>query len=73
MIDAAVAGQGFALGRRNFVGRLGRLGSLVTVPDGFAGYGRPLAVRLTAYGRHRPVARRRLDAFASLANESTQG
>ena len=73
MIDAAVAGQGLALGWRNFVGRFVDTGSLVAVPDGFAGYGRPFAVRLTGYGRHRPIARRCLDAFASLAKETAKG
>ena len=73
MIDAAVAGQGLALGWRNFVGRFVGIGSLVAVPEGFVGFGRPLAVRLTGYGRQRPIARRCLDAFASLANEAARG
>lgn len=73
MIDAAVAGQGLALGWRNFVGRFVAIGSLVTVPGGFTGFHRSLAVRLTGYGRQRPIARRCLDAFASLANETAQG
>ena len=73
MIDAAVAGQGLALGWRNFVGRFVGIGSLVAVPEGFVGFGRPLAVRLTGYGRQRPIARRCLDAFASLANETARG
>ncbi|MDE0538763.1 MAG: hypothetical protein OXH94_08565, partial [Rhodospirillales bacterium] len=72
MIDAAVAGRGLALGWRNFVGRFVDIGSLVTVADGFAGFERSLAVRLTGYGRHRPIARRCLDAFASLADETAQ-
>ena len=73
MIDAAVAGQGLALGWRNFVGRFVGIGSLVAVPEGFVGFERPLAVRLTGYGRQRPVARRCLDAFASLASETARG
>ena len=72
MIDAAVAGQGLALGWRNFVGRFVRLGSLVAVPEGFVGFERSLAVRLTGYGRQRPIARRCLDAFASLAKETAR-
>lgn len=72
MIDAAVAGQGLALGWRNFVSRFVGIGSLVAVPGGFVGFGRSLAVRLTGYGRHRLIARRCLDAFASLANATAQ-
>ena len=68
MIDAAVAGQGLALGWRNFTGRFLDVGSLVMASGEFARFGRPLAVRLTARGRQRPVARRCLDAFAALAD-----
>ncbi|MYG53836.1 MAG: LysR family transcriptional regulator, partial [Rhodospirillaceae bacterium] len=73
MIDAAIAGQGLALGWRNFVGRYLDAGSLVAAGGGFVGFGRSFAVRLTGYGRHRPVARRCLDAFAALANETARG
>ena len=72
MIDAAIAGQGIALGWWNFVGRFIGIGSLVAVPDGFVEFERSFAVRLTGYGRHRPIARRCLDVFASLAN-GTEG
>ncbi len=73
MIDAAVAGRGLALGWRNFVSRFVDTGSLVVVADGFVGFRRSFAVRLTGYGRQRLIARRCLDAFASLANETTPG
>lgn len=73
MIDAAIAGQGLTLGWWNFVVRFVAIGSLVAAPDGFVGFGRSLAVRLTSYGRQRPTARRCLDAFASLANEAAHG
>ncbi|MDE0409834.1 MAG: hypothetical protein OXN81_18450, partial [Alphaproteobacteria bacterium] len=73
MIDAAIAGQGLTLGWWNFVVRFVAIGSLVAVPDGFVGFRRSLAVRLTSYGRQRPIARRCLDAFASLANEAAHG
>ena len=42
----------------------GRVRRVRTVPE---------AVRLTSYGRQRPIARRCLDAFASLANEAAHG
>ena len=67
MIDAAVAGRGLALGWRNFMNRFFDVGSLVMVVDGFMAFDRPLAVRLTARGQQRPLARRCLDIFASLA------
>ncbi len=68
LIDAAVAGQGLALGWRNFTGRFLDTGSLVLASGEFVRFGRPLAVRLTSRGRQRPVARRCLDAFAALAD-----
>ncbi len=68
LIDAAVAGQGLALGWRNFTGRFLDTGSLVMAGGEFVGFDRPLAVRLTARGRLRPVAWRCLDAFAALAD-----
>ena len=72
LINAAVAGQGLALGWRNFTGRFLDTGTLVMAGGDFVGFGRPLAVRLTARGRQRPVARRCLDAFAALADENVQ-
>ena len=67
MLDAAVAGQGLALGWRNFMDRFFGAGSLVPAADRFVGFDRPLVARLTDRGRHRPLARRCLDTFASLA------
>ena len=67
VLDAAVAGQGLALGWRNFVDRFFSIGSLVVAAGEFVEFDRPLAVKLTERGRRRPLARRCLDGFASLA------
>lgn len=67
-ISAAVAGQGLALGWRNFVGGLLDGGLLVLAAGGFIGTARPFAVRLTEHGLERPVARRCLDAFRAIAD-----
>ena len=73
LIDSAVAGQGIALGWRNFTGRFLDVGSLVMAGGDFVGFSRPLAIRLTARGRQRPAARQCLDAFAALADEAACG
>ena len=66
-IGAAAAGQGLALGWRNFVGRLLDDGLLVAA-GGFIETSRPFSVRLTEYGRGRSVAGRCLDAFRAMAS-----
>ena len=66
LLDAAVAGQGLALGWRYFIDRHLDAGTLVTVVDGFVESNRSCFARLTRRGRQRPVARRCLDAFGTL-------
>ncbi|MDE0150090.1 MAG: LysR family transcriptional regulator [Rhodospirillaceae bacterium] len=68
LLEAAVAGQGLALGWRHFIDSYLDAGTLVTVADGFVETGRSCFARLTGRGRQRPVARRCLDAFAHLAS-----
>lgn len=68
LLDAAVGGKGLALGWRNFTGCFLDAGSLVLVGGDFVSFGRPFSVRLTTWGRRRPLARRCLDAFAALAD-----
>ena len=70
MMDAATAGKGLVLGWRNFTHRFLDTGSLVMATGGFVDYARPLAVALTARGRHRPVARQCLEAFATLTDRA---
>ena len=70
LIEAAVDGQGLALGWRHFIDRHIRGGTLVAPVDGFVESGQSCFARLTGRGRRRPVARRCLDAFASLADEA---
>ena len=65
-IGAAAAGQGLALGWRNFVARLLDDGRLVAAGEFIATH-RPFAVRLTDYGRGRPAAHRCLDALRAMA------
>ncbi|MYG66890.1 MAG: LysR family transcriptional regulator [Gammaproteobacteria bacterium] len=68
LLDAAVAGQGLVLGWRNFMDRFLDTGSLVLAADGFVGFDRPLAIRLTERGSRRPAARHCLEAFGGLAD-----
>ena len=72
LIDAAVAGQGLALGWRNFTGRFLDIGSLVMASGAFVEFDRSLAVTLTARGSRRQIAQRCLNAFATLANETAR-
>ena len=65
-IGAAVAGQGLALGWRNFIDRLLDAGSLVVAAGEFLETDRPFAIRLTEHGHGRPAARQCLDAFRAL-------
>ena len=69
VIRSAAAGQGLALGWRNFVRHLLDTGSLVVAAGEFVGTDRPLSVRLTRHGRGRADARRCLDAFRALADD----
>ena len=66
MLDAAAAGQGLALGWRNFMDRFFNAGSLLAVGDGFVEFDRPLVARLTERGLGRPLALRCFAVLASL-------
>ena len=68
LIQAAVAGQGLALGWRHFIDRHVELGLLVQVGHGFLESSRSCLASLSERGRRRPVARRCLDAFHALTN-----
>ena len=56
LIEAAVAGQGLALGWRHFIDRYLDAGTLVAVMDGFVEFDRCCFAKLTERGRRRPVA-----------------
>lgn len=73
LMEAAVAGQGLALGWRYFIDRYLDAGALVTVVDSFVEFDRSCFARLTERGRRRPVARRCLDAFGALRNWCGRG
>ena len=70
LLEAAVAGQGLALGWRHFIDRHLNAGTLVTVVDGFVEPNRSCFARLTRRGRQRRAARRCLDALGTLTNEA---
>ena len=70
LIEAAVAGQGLALGWRHFIDRHIDAGTLVAVMDGFVEFDRCCFARLTERGLRRPVARQCLEAFAALAGRT---
>ncbi|MYF77656.1 MAG: LysR family transcriptional regulator [Acidobacteria bacterium] len=68
LLEAAVAGQGVALGWRHLVDRHLDEGRLVAVSRSFVEFDRNCYARLTERGRARPDARRCLDALGALAN-----
>lgn len=70
LLEAAVDGQGLALGWRYYIDRYLEAGTLVTVVDGFVKPNRSCFARLTKRGRRRPVARRCLDALGALTGEA---
>ena len=70
LLEATVAGQGLALGWRHFIDRYVDAGTLVAVADSFVEFDRHCFAKLTARGRRRPVARRCLDIFGTLTNET---
>ena len=70
LLEAAVAGQGIALGWRHFIDRQIDAGVLVTIVDSFVEFDRSCFARLTERGRRRSVARRCLDAFGTLVGET---
>lgn len=57
LLEAAVDGQGLALGWRYYVDRYLEAGTLVTVVDDFVKPNRSCFARLTRRGRERPVSR----------------
>lgn len=71
LLEAAVAGEGLALGWRHLVDRYLDAGTLVAVADRYVDFDRTCFAKLTERGRRRPVARRCLDALGALANETT--
>lgn len=72
LVEAAVAGQGLALGWRHFIDRYLDAGTLVTVIDGFIELDRSCFATLTERGRQRPIARRCLDIFATLTDDTAR-
>ena len=70
LIEAAVAGQGLALGWRHYIDRYIDAGTLVAVMDDFVEFDGRCFVRLTERGRQRPVARQCLEAFATLTDQA---
>ncbi len=72
LLEAAIAGQGIALGWRYFVDHHIESGALVSVTNGYVELDRGCFARFTERGRLRPVARQCLDAFVALANEPLQ-
>ncbi len=70
LLEAAIAGQGLALGWRHFIDQHIDSGALVTVTDGFIELDRGCFARFTERGRLRPVAHRCLEALGSLTQET---
>ena len=70
LLEAAVAGQGLALGWRHFIDRYLDAGTLVAVMDGFVEFDKCCFAKLTERGRRRPVARQCLESFATLADRT---
>ena len=58
VLEAAIAGQGVALGWRGFFERYLDTGALVELADGFVEFGNRYCAVLTAKGRANPHARR---------------
>ena len=67
LLEAAVAGEGLALGWRHFVDRYLDAGTLVAVTEDFVEFDRSCFARLTERGRQRQDARRCLEALGALA------
>lgn len=72
LLEAAVAGEGLALGWRHFVDSYLNAGTLVAVTDAFVEFDRSCVARLTERGRRRQEARRCLDALSAMANETAR-
>ncbi len=72
MVDAAVAGQGLALGWRNFMDRFFDAGSLIAVVDRFEEFDRPHFARLTERGRRRRLARLCLGLLGTIGDAATR-
>ena len=63
VLEAAAAGQGIALGWRQFIERQVDAGALVAVGDGFVEFDNSYFSMLTEKGRRKPLARRCLAFF----------
>lgn len=63
-LEAAVEGQGIALGWRHFIDRRLRAGALVALGDGYVERDNHFCAALTEQGRVRPIARRCLAFLA---------
>ena len=72
LLEAAVAGEGLALGWRHLVDRYLDTGKLIAVGDRYVECDRSCFARLTVRGRHRLVARRCLEAFGALAGSAAR-
>ena len=66
VLEAAVAGEGVALGWRGFVERLLEAGALRALGEGFVEFDRAYYGVLTGKGRRKPLARRCLAFFESV-------
>ncbi len=70
LLEAAIAGQGLALGWRHFIDHHIDSGALVTVSDSFVELDRGCFARFTERGRLRPAAHRCLEALGALTKET---
>lgn len=70
LLEAAIAGQGLALGWRHFIDQHLDSGALITVADDFVELDRGCFARFTERGRLRPAAHRCLEVLGSLTNET---
>lgn len=65
VLEAAVAGNGLALGWRHFIERSLEVGTLVALGDGFIEFNRAFYGVLTDKGRRKPLARKCLALFGA--------
>jgi len=72
LLEAAVAGEGLALGWRHLVDRYLEAGSLIAVADRYVEFDRSCFARLTERGRRRGVARRSRDALGALVTRTVR-
>ena len=70
LIQAAIEGKGLALGWRYYIEEYLKQGTLVAVNGSYVERDRSCFLILTERGQQRPIARRCLEIFANLKNES---